>query len=86
MGELIRRRYISFGLIALLGGSLAWPAMGASVQWVRAHDLYQRTDYEASLKVLLPEAPTGDPDVFELIGQNYFMRSEERRVGKECRL
>ena len=80
MRELARIRYISFGLIALLGGSLAWPALGASAQWVRAHDLYQRTDYEASLKVLLPEAPTGDPDVLELIGQNYFMLADYKKA------
>ncbi len=72
-----RKRYISFGLIALLGTSLVW---AESAQWVQARDLYQRTNYDASLKVLLPEASKGDTAVLQLIGQNYFMLADYKKA------
>lgn len=77
MQRMSRKRYISFGLIALLGTSLVW---AESAQWVQARDLYQRTNYDASLKVLLPEASKGDTAVLQLIGQNYFMLADYKKA------
>lgn len=77
MQRMSRKRYISFGLIALLGTSLVW---AESAQWVQARDLYQRTNYDASLKVLLPEVSKGDTAVLQLIGQNYFMLADYKKA------
>jgi len=51
----------------------------ASVEWVRAHDLYQRTDYNQSLVQLLPLS-VKDAATLQLIGQNYFMLGEYRKA------
>jgi tetratricopeptide (TPR) repeat protein len=51
----------------------------ASVEWVRAHDLYQRTEYNQSLVQLLPLSPK-DAATLQLIGQNYFMVGEYKRA------
>jgi tetratricopeptide (TPR) repeat protein len=51
----------------------------ASVEWVRAHDLYQRTEYNQSLVQLLPLSPK-DAATLQLIGQNYFMVGEYKKA------
>jgi len=51
----------------------------ASVEWVRAHDLYQRTEYNQSLVQLLPLSPK-DAATLQLIGQNYFMLGEYKKA------
>lgn len=43
-----------------------------SQDWNRARELYQRTEYRASLDILVPIVHK-DSAVFGLIGQNYFM-------------
>jgi tetratricopeptide (TPR) repeat protein len=63
--------------IALL---IAVPAgQAASVEWVRAHDLYQRTEYNQSLVQLLPLSPK-DAVTLQLIGQDYFMLGEYKKA------
>lgn len=47
----------------------------------RALDLYNHTDYDASLKVLLPLQQQKDGEVLQLIGQNYFMLGDAHRAG-----
>jgi tetratricopeptide (TPR) repeat protein len=64
-------------VIALLIAASAGQA--ASVEWVRAHDLYQRTEYNQSLVQLLPLSPK-DAATLQLIGQNYFMLSEYKKA------
>jgi cytochrome c-type biogenesis protein CcmH/NrfG len=54
-------------------------SQGASVEWVRAHDLYQRTEYNQSLVQLLPLNPK-DAATMQLIGQNYFMLGEYKKA------
>jgi Flp pilus assembly protein TadD len=51
----------------------------ASVEWVRAHDLYQRTEYNQSLVQLLPLSPK-DAATLQLMGQNYFMLGEYKKA------
>src|SRR5258706_10002875 len=64
-------------VIALLIAGTAGRA--ASVEWVRAHDLYQRTEYNQSLVQLLPLS-TKDAATLQLIGQNYFMVGEYKKA------
>jgi len=68
------------GLIALVALGLAQLNWAASAQWVRAHGLYQATNYEASLQALLPEAATGDAATLQLIGQNFFMLGDYKKA------
>jgi len=65
-------------VVALLSlGSSAW---GASAEWVQAHELYQRTDYAGSLRVLLNVGANVDPSVLQLIGQDYFMLGDYKKA------
>jgi tetratricopeptide (TPR) repeat protein len=51
----------------------------APVEWVRAHDLYQRTEYRQSLVQLLALNPK-DAATLQLMGQNYFMLGEYKKA------
>ena len=53
--------------------------LGAGPEYDRALDLYKHTDYEESLKLLLPLQGKGAAD-FALIGQNYFMLGNAKRA------
>lgn len=68
----IRRAAIAL-LIAVSTGR------AAPVEWVRAYDLYQRTEYHQSLLELLPLTPK-DAASLQLIGQNYFMLGEYKKA------
>jgi tetratricopeptide (TPR) repeat protein len=46
----------------------------------QAEDLYHRTDYQASLKLL--DSNTADADVQNLIGRNYYMLAEFKRAAE----
>ncbi len=48
-------------------------------EWDRAHELYQRTEYQQSLALLLP-APQKDAATLQLIGQSYFMLGEYKKA------
>jgi tetratricopeptide (TPR) repeat protein len=50
-----------------------------SAEWVRAHELYLRTEYGQSLDVLLP-LPNPDAAALQLIGQDYLMMAEYRKA------
>jgi tetratricopeptide (TPR) repeat protein len=63
--------------IALL--IIASAVQAASVEWVRAHELYQRTEYNQSLGQLLPLS-VRDAATLQLIGQNYFMLGEYKKA------
>jgi len=54
-------------------------SQAASVEWVRAHDFYQRTEYNQSLVQLLPLSPK-DAATLQLMGQNYFMLGEYKKA------
>jgi len=73
MGRMgIRRAAIAL-LMAVSAGH------AASVEWVRAHDLYERTEYDQSLLQLLALSPK-DAATGQLIGQNYFMLGEYKKA------
>lgn len=48
-------------------------------EWDRAHELYQRTEYQQSLDLLVP-APEKDAATLQLIGQSYFMLGEYKKA------
>ncbi len=48
-------------------------------EWDRAHELYQRTEYQQSLNVLAPLA-SKDAETLLLMGQNYFMLGEYKKA------
>ena len=54
--------------------------LAASLSQVeQARDLYHRTNYQDSLKVL-SALPSKDPDVLQLLGQNYFMLGDYKKA------
>jgi tetratricopeptide (TPR) repeat protein len=60
---------------------LIWAtALGAAPipEFDRARELYQRTEYQASLNLLLPVA-TADAGAIQLMGQDYFMLGEYKK-------
>ncbi len=63
-------------LFALLTG-VSLPA--ATAEWARANNLYQRTEYQQSLAVLLA-APEKDAATLQLTGQDYFMLGEYKKA------
>jgi tetratricopeptide (TPR) repeat protein len=56
----------------------AWP-MAGSPEWNRANELYQRTEYQESIALLLP-LPEKDAATRQLIGQDYFMLGEYKKA------
>ncbi len=64
------------GLILFL---LAVSSLFAEGGWKRAEELYQKTDYKASL-ALLHRAPASDASAHFLTGKNYFMLGEYRKA------
>ncbi len=65
----------------LLASGLAWP-LRAAAEFERARDLYQRTEYQSSLNLLLPLA-NKDASEFQLLGQDYFMLGEYKKATEE---
>jgi tetratricopeptide (TPR) repeat protein len=53
-------------------------AQTPSVEWVRAHELYQRTEYNQSLAQLLAMNPK-EAATLQLMGQDYFMLGEYKK-------
>ena len=64
-----------FALLALVCSSL----FAGSPKYDQALRLYNRTEYQASLKLLLP-SPHKSPAELALIGQNYFMLDDAKRA------
>ena len=62
-------------LLAIIGVSCA---AAASPEWTRAHELYQRTEYQQSLAVLKDASP--DAATLQLLGQDYFMLGEYKKA------
>ncbi|MDP8989383.1 MAG: hypothetical protein M3N41_04795 [Acidobacteriota bacterium] len=63
----------------LLAGNVA--ARAESVAWMRAHELYQRTDYAGSLEVL-GGSKVQDGPVLLLMGQDYFMLAQYKKASE----
>ena len=61
----------------LVAGGIA--AQAESLAWTRAHELYQRTEYAASLGVLA-DSREQDAAVFLLMGQDYFMLAQYKKA------
>jgi tetratricopeptide (TPR) repeat protein len=57
------------------------PACGAAhpPEYDQARELYQRTEYQASLNLLAP-LTAKDPDTMQLIGQDYFMLGDYKKA------
>src|ERR1041385_106030 len=68
------RYFLLFVTAALLA-----PLFASGPEYGRALNLYKRTEYQASLDLLLPVAEK-DPAELALIGQNYFMLGDARRA------
>ena len=66
-----------FGIWALFGVF----ASGAMTPLDQARDLYNRTEYEAALKLLLPLEKKGGPE-WEAVGKSYLMMGEPKRAGE----
>ncbi len=58
---------------------LSLTAWARTPQWDRAHELYQRTDYDQALSVLT-SAPNKGADEWQLIGQCHFMNGEYHKA------
>jgi tetratricopeptide (TPR) repeat protein len=71
--------------IALLSAAMALAASGPSFDetnvWARAHALYQSTDYNGSLALLLP-AEKKDWAAFLLIGRDFYMLGDYRKASE----
>jgi tetratricopeptide (TPR) repeat protein len=66
----------------VLGLTLAAALLSASPPPLeRARDLYQRTDYEAALQLLLA-APARDAATHQLIGQCYYMQGNPKKASE----
>jgi len=77
MGYGLIRHCMRFCPAALLA---VWPLLEASSAGLdQARNLYQLTDYEASLKILEAIQPKDGP-VLELIGRNHYMQGEYKKA------
>jgi tetratricopeptide (TPR) repeat protein len=56
-------------------------ALASPAQLARALELYQRTEYDAALRVLLP-APDKDAQAHQLIGQCYYMQGNPKKASE----
>ena len=70
-------RLFRLGLVIIALASIGTQGIHAE-QNQKAEDLYHRTDYQASLKLL--DSKTDDADVQNLIGRNYYMLAEFKRA------
>jgi tetratricopeptide (TPR) repeat protein len=55
--------------------------LAGSPEWDRAHEAYQKTQYQEALSVLVPIIHK-DAATFQLIGQSYFMLGEYKKAGE----
>jgi len=65
------------GIVTLL--ALSFIAGAETRAWDRAAELYQRTEYQQSLALLVSE-PHKDAATLRLMGQNYFMLAEYKKA------
>ena len=66
------RPFLAFAILCV-------PFCAAGAEYDRALDLYNHTEYQASIKLLLP-AHQKTPAELALIGQDYFMLGDARRA------
>jgi Flp pilus assembly protein TadD len=71
----------SWFLLTLVSGLLVpvSSALAARPELDRARELYQRTEYDAALRVLAP-LPQKDGPVYALIGQCYYMEGDPKKA------
>jgi tetratricopeptide (TPR) repeat protein len=65
----------------LISGLISVSAWAESASFDQASNLYHRTDYEASLKLLLA-TPDKDARIYDLIGRNHFMLGEFKKASE----
>jgi tetratricopeptide (TPR) repeat protein len=63
----------------ILGAVIAALGWAESVEWIKAHELFERTEYTRSLEILLA-AKENTASSFLLIGKNYFMLAEYKKA------
>ena len=68
------RPFLAFAILCV-------PFCAAGAEYDRALDLYNHTDYQASINLLLPEHQK-TPAELALIGQDYFMLGDARRASE----
>ena len=73
------RYFLLFYFLVLTTAALVVPLFASGPEYGQALNLYKRTDYQASLELLLPVRQK-DPGELVLIGQNYFMLGEYKRA------
>lgn len=66
-----------FALILVVAGA-AW---AGSADYEQAHKLYNSTDFQQSIKVLLA-IPSKDAAVYALLGRNYYMEGEFKKASE----
>src|ERR1035438_4088394 len=71
------RRVKPFVLILVAAGT-AW---AAGADYEQAHKLYNSTDFQQSIKVLLA-IPSKDAAVYALLGRNYYMEGEFKKASE----
>ena len=72
---------ISHRVMCLLAGLIVAATLAAAVSPADpARELYQRTDYEAALKLLRP-LPEKDAATYHLIGMCYYMQGDPKKAG-----
>ena len=76
--------FISIIGLALFSGACSKKNNPAAEQYQKAEELYRQGDY-ARAKVAIDSIAKIDPRAFDEIRAGMQLRSEERRVGKECR-
>jgi tetratricopeptide (TPR) repeat protein len=70
-----------FLLLSVLWLTWCLGSRAETAVWTRAYTLYQRTDYNGSLELLLP-LDKKDAAAFQLIGQDFFMLGEYRKASE----
>src|SRR5260370_42124047 len=71
--------FVMWRLLVILGGVAGLFASGVDLK--RAEDLYQRTEYQQSLRIAVAE-PERTATVYGLIGRNYFMLGDFKKAAE----
>jgi len=66
---------------ALLVSLTLWTALAVPAHLERVQELYQRTEYDAALRLLLP-IPGKDAPTYQLIGQCHYMQGNPKKASE----
>lgn len=68
-------------MTALLVSLTVWTTLASPAHLERAQELYQRTEYDAALRLLLP-VPGKDAPTYQLIGQCHYMQGNPKKASE----